>query len=278
MNELTWLTTKNLRPMLAYILDPVGKGHVTFRKMRLLACAWRRMDGRVVWSDASGWHTNEIDGQPCAYDGSTCQQQDRAAYRDARHYSAIPEHDLAVWTTQIDVMRDIIGNPWKPFFTDEMNCCRCDNLMDTVLKPQASFVCPKCGDIASMRDTFESAITQNRVLPFKYITPVVKDLALAAFEQRERPNVAFDGTLDDDRLLILADALEDAGLPGIVPCHTCDCGRPGEYTPDDGWNVPEKCKPCGGTGKVLNPFLKDLRNTRPRFRGYEVLDVILGRW
>ena len=48
------------------------------------------------------------------------------------------------------------------------------------------------------------------------------------------------------------------------PGRKCErCGRlgdkPGEYTPDDGWNVSERCTTCGGTSRVADGALDPVR-------------------
>lgn len=83
------------------------------------------------------------------------------------------------------------------------------------------------------------------------------------------------GTLDNDRLAILADALEDCGA-GSAVCPGCVAilqpGRGGLWP----------CKACGAPswenrGRIPSPLLAALREPVARWRGFWALDVVLGR-
>lgn len=103
------------------------------------------------------------------------------------------------------------------------------------------------------------------------LTDDVKSVALAAYRFRE-PGTA----LDQGRLGVLADALEDAGATTHkVKCRSCD-GR-GAYLgagPDRG--NPE-CEDCDGRGDVGNPVLEHLRSGLDHWRGCWAVDLACGR-
>ena len=105
-------------------------------------------------------------------------------------------------------------------------------------------------------------------------TETVLSLALAAYTERSLPS----GHLDPERLLILADALEDAGcatlavlrhLRGERPCPRCEGTGRSPY--DHGYYPPprEPCPDCGATGW--------LPSTAPHVRGCHVVDICLGK-
>lgn len=103
--------------------------------------------------------------------------------------------------------------------------------------------------------------------PSPVLTPTVLALAQAAYDERLP-----DGTLDDATLAILADALEDVGLPGEVECdHVAENPRrrPGGQT------LPA-CHRCPN-GIQPHPILAALRSPGPHYPGFWALDVVLGR-
>ncbi len=70
--------------------------------------------------------------------------------------------------------------------------------------------------------------------------------------------------LDRDRLLILADALEEAGCPIEQECSFCRGGLGFIY-----------CTFCKGTNREPTPVLAHLRGPGPHWRGCHVLQTIL---
>jgi len=94
-------------------------------------------------------------------------------------------------------------------------------------------------------------------LPKAWLTPTVLDLAHAAYDDRQG-----DGTLDPVRLLVLADALEEAGCVRR-PCLICAIerarGGPGEV----------RC------GCAESDLLAHLRSAGPHVRGCWAVDLLL---
>lgn len=136
-----------------------------------------------------------------------------------------------------------------------------------------------------------------------WLTPQVRDLALAAYEERPA-----DGVLDNVRFMVLADALEEAGLQSDRTCMTCmglglldpgptleaRCPRcrnslQNEYLPTTSAVVqmrcasckevftPRWCGQCSGRKKVPNPLMAHLRGSGVHVRGCWALDLLLGR-
>jgi hypothetical protein len=66
-----------------------------------------------------------------------------------------------------------------------------------------------------LRDLFGRLRFREVVLDLAWLTGTVRGLGEAAYQERQLP----DGTLDPDRLAVLADALEDAGAGGELMDH-----------------------------------------------------------
>jgi hypothetical protein len=130
---------------------------------------------------------------------------------------------------------------------------------------------------------------------------LVLRLAEAAYSERQA-----DGSLDNARLAVLADALLDAGCPETQACPSCrepeelwrcrrcrallkrdqcasrrgllECGAclsAGFVDLLEPWRP--ACATCEGTGRVPNPLLAHLRLDGPHVRGCWALDRVLGR-
>lgn len=89
-----------------------------------------------------------------------------------------------------------------------------------------------------------------------------------------------NGSLDPLRLMVLADALEEAGCEG-EECPDClGSGMAGgsrsvreQLRLGKGW----PCKRCNKTGRLPHPILAHLRSPGPHVRGCWALDLLLGR-
>jgi hypothetical protein len=123
------------------------------------------------------------------------------------------------------------------------------------------------------------------------VTDTVLDLARTAYSTQ-----LSTGCLDPDRLAILSDALEEAGLEaGACP----KCAGKGEqtYTSAEVERFPTTvytfrksaassaswpesisiwCQNCAGTGKIEHPVLKHLRRPGRHWKGMWSLDLVLG--
>lgn len=97
---------------------------------------------------------------------------------------------------------------------------------------------------------------------WEWLTETVLGIARETYEKLSD---AFE--LDSERLLILSDALMDAGCPGEVGCHECAYGR----------RANALCSLCRGKKAVTHPIVKSLRSPGPHFRGLFALDLILGK-
>lgn len=94
-------------------------------------------------------------------------------------------------------------------------------------------------------------------------TPAVLDLARAIYDERRWGELG-----------VLADALEEAGLPADEPCRRCEHKPRGVRHPSGGWMTCE----CGGAPyRVQNPILTHLRSPGPHARGCWAVDLVLGK-
>lgn len=150
------------------------------------------------------------------------------------------------------LLRDIVGNPFRPIPYVWLN---------EQLYPRPERERLIGDDISDLT-------------PVSWLTPQVLSLAQAAYEEQQE-----NGTLDPFRLLLLADALEDAGC-SCVDCRTC--GGAGVITQDhpfgDTWATETLgCPHCEGGGREQHPLLTHLRSPGPHYRGCHVVDTLLGK-
>ncbi len=97
-----------------------------------------------------------------------------------------------------------------------------------------------------------------------WITTDVLSLAETVYMERKA-----DGTLDPAGLLVLSDALEEAGCP-VLPCTVCN--RTGFS-----WGSEGRCAVCKGAASLPHPILVHLRSPGPHIRGCWTLDLLLGK-
>lgn len=108
-----------------------------------------------------------------------------------------------------------------------------------------------------------------------WLTETVKRLAEAAY--RERTDT---GTLDPARLLVLSDALEEAGCPQTVECEKCvGWGNTRHRSADASWmpsfDYQLDCEVCNSTGRIHHPLLAALRSEGAKYRGFWALDLLM---
>jgi hypothetical protein len=231
MTEQEWLASTDVERMLSWLVvsDWADTSHewdrrASDRKLRLFACAVERgwwaggMDNRTLASlqVAEAWADGALNGgdrEVRRFVGEGPWMHSDAAFGAAsmlaRHNS---RSDLPRWAA---LLRDIVGNPFRPF----PKCPTCNN-DPLAIRQQGE--CPERCDFSRW-----------------VLTPTVLALATAAYEHRATracetckgsgevfyaaiPMVGKcddcngtgrveSGTLDNDRLAVLADALEDAG-------------------------------------------------------------------
>ena len=262
MTEQEWLTSNDPQAMLRLAERTSNEGmiiaiprqasfRVSDRKLRLFACACVRQVWHLLTDKRS---RNAVETAERFADGLATDEELRIA-SDAASDAAWATASDAARKTQANLLRDI-GNPFR--HTQILAAIRCPSIQhqidfgdDPLYKP----ICRQCGGTARR----------------SWLTPTVKGLAQAAYEERGE-----NGHLDPDRLLILADALEEAG---------CDCEEILRHLRSkDG--EPSGCPRCEFTGRLVVPelprgwqycpFCADKPNG-PHVRGCWVVDLLLGK-
>lgn len=170
-----------------------------------------------------------------------------------------------------DVVRDIVGNPWRPVTCDPRW------LTETVVAlAQAAYEERDGVQCPCMRGDHPRH-EWDGIMPGLWRTCTRCD----------GTGVVADGRLDPDRLAILADALEEAGCEGSWGnCSWCK-GR-GTLQERNPWADESpvgrvdvylvKCDGCKGAGRVQtpHPLLAHLRGPGPHWRGCWALDLVRG--
>lgn len=187
------------------------------------------------------------------------------------------------------ILRDIVGNPFRP----------CLSLYQLGVMVEHG-----------------SPPRSYTVFDLAWLTPTVVALAKAAYGERDRPcpcpqfgydtgeyhalcarcqgrGTVNDGTLDNDRLAVLADALEEAGCPAQIvvtvtagmDCPVCGCkgwSRHGAH-----FDHMRKCTSCKAASwepgeeyhfRTAHPLIEHLRSSGPHYYGCHVLEAILFPW
>lgn len=314
MTEDKWLTCEDSQALLSlmFLLDTNKYQCYDDRKLRLFACACCRelyhdiidaksthnidvaerfADGKATnkelaaaRNDTSSLHvSNGSDSLAICYSWSTTEVN---ASISARYVAS--SRDL---TKRAHILRDIIGNPFKPInIPTEWFCTIHGTKLDGV----------RCDDCKGMPPAGKAAKRCH------WFTPDVISLAQAAYEEREttlaqclncsKPGrycgechgstkrSVCTGRLDQFRLNMLADALEEAGVPPgeEVEQDCADCKGSGMIAAPPG-DIARRwpCDSCDMQGFVkvydANPILSHLRSRGPHYRGCWAIDLILGK-
>lgn len=285
MTEAEWLACEDPGRMLTYLTTLASVGGPSDRKLRLFACACRRQMPGYDWNgwdglNGSGWvymeeHPEEeviANGDPAQ---GTIPAIEHARLFLSDNFPHRPTQDVAT-----SLLRDIVGNPLRPF----------------VVLPR---------DIVQVLERGPKNYRRRDVILASCLTPAVLSLARAAYENRlgrgcrctegkvwdgrggdgwfNCPNChgtgrIEDGTLDPDRLAILADALEEAGCLADEETDCPKCKGDGLVVVPASARVGKKCRKCKGgkTVHVPSPLLTHLRFSGPHVRGCWALDLVLG--
>jgi hypothetical protein len=231
MDEATWLACADPEPMLELVL-----GKASDRKLRLFACACCR---RI-------WHRRAVElpaGVPQWLKGTPMKNERlRKAVEAAERYAdgkATAEELVAARAVALEAGRtpardaaEAAARTWSAWSAASEAWWRAAR---AVAGARAYAGAELAEQANLLRDIFGNPFRPLAVEP-AWRTPDVLRLAEAAYEERSLPS----GELDNARLAVLADALEDAG---------CDCGE----------------------------LLDHLRSPGPHVRGCNALDAVLGK-
>jgi hypothetical protein len=201
--------------------------------------------------------------------------------------------------TRATLLRDIVGNPWRPVLRID------SSLMGRLVTDQsgqlvwdAAWRTPL---VLSLAEAAYSEPGGRKCSDCFGRGSIRSSLPYSSRHDREECGVCNgtgridDGTLDPVRLLVLADALEEAGCES----ERCkECHGSGTYNVEvrnaavsaaNGYGAATTyiewrgCRRCGGdydrkgSGYVLHFTLAHLRSPGPHVRGCWVLDLILGK-
>ncbi len=285
MNEDKWLKGDDAEDMLAWLRLPRFDRLLTGRKLRLLACAccrseWaalpdhrsryavkmaeRYADGREAYAvrlrDACVAAAQAIEG--------VSRDDDPLGY--LAHDASIAPDCVCLATAAglpagaADAVRDLFGNPFRPLRVE----------------PSTAAVLAELYSSGSVN--FDIGTANSFHLTQNVLTPTVLSVARGAYEERTE-----DGLLDGERLLILADALEEAGCanaesPAAVRrdidtmnfimsrCFDDEAYRYYQCTLDGLYaRLQEAERP--------HPLLEHLRSGGKHYLGCHAVDAILGK-
>jgi len=207
----------------------------------------------------------------------------------------------------VSIIKDVVGNPFKPVKIarkmvtcpacegngfvypgseadgEESSCAGCNRPAgvyghwDSIRRQMRCPVIPciKCGgsDTRQMNPVMGKGKIESPDR-FPWVTSQVRTLVDDVYEDRDLPR----GVLKRDSLLVLSDALEEAGCPAEerVPspfeyCHRCGNTGKVKVTNCDysGW---QDCDWCNR--KRPHPLLAHLRSPGPHYRGCWALDLV----
>jgi hypothetical protein len=158
----------------------ISGNRVSDRKLQLFACACRRQYAEYEWVPSNDWTLCEEDGHHLPTQGHS----DALLFCNPNSYGT----DFELLPLCASILRDIAGNPFRPFRWPECGDCR--GTGDETSDGQGT--CGTCKGVGRS--------------PGPWLTPLVISLGDAAYKERLE-----DGCLDQERLFVLSDAAEEAG-------------------------------------------------------------------
>jgi hypothetical protein len=222
-------------------LHDLSEAQVTGRKLRLWCASLAVRAYERDHAYGQGGYASWAEGEPEPDD-----PEDNAAapYRVACSWAGNGSHLTVESGVRADLLREIVGNPFRPF-----KWCH-----------------PSPGCATEDLDAVHPSFTH---LDYRWRTETVLSLAEAAWD-----HLSPVGELDTTRLAVLADALEEAGCVG-KRCRTC-AGTGVISQVVDTWAVARlTCHDCEGIGRWPHHLLEHLRAPGPHVRGCWALDLIL---
>lgn len=294
MDEREWLAGNDPREMLTH-LRPSGlagtASRVSDRKLRLWACACCRQVWHLLTDDRSRL---AVEAAEAFVDSPTyteeliflhgeavraCEQSRRSfetelAWRCAARIEALTENaGLPRWfsvstkhaAAQASALRCIVGNPFSvPLRWSDGQLCSVSHAHHGMSLSVTEYLDPVSWLTPTALALAEAAYAERAAVQ----CPACKGEGLKRIDSIEagrplgdcpayRGEGTFAGALDPERLLILADRLEEDGCVGEL----CDCLNE--------WCPPGHRRP--------HPLLAHLRGKGPHWRGCWATDLILGK-
>jgi hypothetical protein len=193
MTENEWLNATDPRLMLEFL-----RGKVSERKLRLLGCGCLRRVSHLL-TDKRGLRA--VEATEKYVDGLLNRQALQGASGDANlavHYAA----ELAIPALRAaSILTEVIGIDLPDRYLE-----KAQDVLKYARYAAGDDASEKMAQVSLLREVFGNPF-RPVILDAAWLTPIVTALAQAAYKERSLPA----GTLDTDRLAILADALEDAG-------------------------------------------------------------------
>jgi hypothetical protein len=195
MNEREWSSGEDVAEMLALL-----EGRASGRKLRLFACAcaravWRRLTdrrSRRAVEAAEGFADGTRRTIARAHTSADAAQYEMWLQLGLDEPETAPAEHRTQWSASLWPLCATGHSIREEHTTDE-------SLLSGVL--------PRARQAGVLRDLFGHPFAEPPAPPPGVLTPTVRWLAEAAYEQRQLP----EGTLEPARLAVLSDALEEAG-------------------------------------------------------------------
>jgi hypothetical protein len=206
MTEELWQNSTNSHAMIQYLLD---SGKASDRKLRLFAAACCRRIWHLLTDERS---RRAVEVAESFADGLADQAERKTARVAALDATVYAKEATAAWAAQRTVARKAAesvrgtpscsGHEGAPgAAADVVGWIACKGAERTAVAAERQT------QAELLRDIFGSFPFREVVLDIAWNDGTVKRLATAAYENRSLP----DGTLDNARLAVLADALEEVG-------------------------------------------------------------------
>jgi hypothetical protein len=244
------------------------------RKLRLFACACCRQVWHLLTDERS---RKAVEVAERYADGQATKKELSTAWHDcalsgSRGVLEATRHVVGGYAAV-----DVVCNVLATLKDDDSPTIQADLLRDIVGNPFPSRMIYRRSIHRLWQTNGHGHPGSNEWEEVSWLTPTVLALAEAAYRERGRKwsgmvegemgpefqsGTIEDGTIDPQRLAILADALEDAGCPS----GRCDkCGGIG-------------CLECPGRGFIdAGSIVGHLRSPGPHVKGCWVLDLLLGK-
>lgn len=296
MTSDQWLTSDDPWEMLHAMCNWPSDGAgchplMTDRKLRLFACAVERIAWRTI--RLSGMTDEYIEEAPIAIsllermaDGENVEDAIRPLVWAGWHIFIKDAKIAARWAVEMEevdneqkanILREIIGNPIQPVILP---------LEEVAVPVEAKHVVHPFAHVAAKQGALFRKVKR---CPWR--TAQVMELATTAYQE------IVDGIIDPQRLLVLADALEEAGVPSeedrVIKVR-CRGEVQGHGNKGLGYYKYWRCRSCGNkctiapqeadgrchimvsvTERHPHQLLAHLRSKGPHYRGCWVIDTLL---
>jgi len=226
MTEQEWLKCTDTNPMLDFLrANKVNRTRWGRRKLRLFGCGC----GRRVWRLMSERGRTWLDlGQQCAEGLLTSAERRQVDSQDiSRLEEPGPEADLETWRmarhADFAAWFTLASNVMTAATVSAHNAAMAIGIKNVPTgRSGVEHAAERKEQTALLHDIFGNPFRPVSIDP-AWLTPTVLSLAQAAYDNRSLPA----GTLDNARLAVLADALEDAGCPNQDILN--HCRQPGDH-------------------------------------------------